>query len=92
MSQHQGTIKRASVTVKNVYCNNIRVSKCNTNDNYIATFSFGTDINVHQLLLHEIKKQYNERSYTVSNKAAMITCDPTIVGKDIRIIDTQPTD
>jgi hypothetical protein len=86
------SIQSNSVAIKNVYCNNIRVSKCNTNDDYIATFNFDADTEVHELLLHEMKKQYNERSYIISNKAVTITCDPMLVGKDTCIIDTQPAD
>lgn len=87
MTSLTNSVNYPVVTIKNVYCDSIRISKCNVNDNYIATFSFNADAGIHGLLLGEVKRQYKETSYMISNLAMAITCDPTIIDKATTVID-----
>jgi hypothetical protein len=87
MTSLTSSVNYPVITVKNVYCDSIRISKCNINDNYIATFAFNADAGIHGLLLGEVKRQYKDTSYIISNLAMAITCDPTIVDKGTTVID-----
>lgn len=80
------------ITVKNVYCDSIRVSKCSINESYIATFTFNPDAGIHGLLLAEVKKQYKETSYVISNLAMAVTCDPTVVDRGTTVVDLDKVD
>jgi hypothetical protein len=92
MTSLTNSVKYPAITIKNIYCDTIRISKCSTNDNYIATFTFNIDAGIHGLLLGEMKKQYRETSYVINSRAIAITCDPTIIDKNLCVIDAQPTD
>lgn len=92
MTSLTSSVNYPVITVKNVYCDTIRISKCNVNDNYIATFTFNADAGIHGLLLSEVKRQYKETSYVISNLAMPITCDPTIIDKATTIIDLDRVD
>jgi hypothetical protein len=92
MTSVMNSVKYDTIKVKNVYCDFIRISKCNINDNYIATFTFNTDAGLHGLLLGEIKKEYRDTSYVLSNIAMAITCDPAIISKDITVLDFERID
>jgi hypothetical protein len=92
MTSVMNSVKYDTIKVKNVYCDFIRISKCNINDNYIATFTFNADAGLHGLLLGEIKKEYRDTSYVLSNIAMAITCDPAIINKDITVLDFERID
>ena len=92
MTSLTSSVSYPVMTVKNVYCDFIRISKCNINDNYIATFTFNADAGIHGLLLGEVKRQYKETSYVISNLAMAITCDPTVIDKGTTVIDLDRVD
>jgi hypothetical protein len=92
MTSVMNSVKYDTIKVKNVYCDFIRISKCNINDNYIATFTFNADAGIHGLLLAEIKRQYKDTSYVISNLAMAVTCDPTVIDKTTTVIDLNRVD
>jgi hypothetical protein len=92
MTSVMNSVKYDTIKVKNVYCDFIRISKCNINDNYIATFTFNADAGLHGLLLGEIKKEYRDTSYVLSNIAMAVTCDPAIINKDTTVLDSERID
>lgn len=92
MTSLTSSVKYPTMIVKNVYCDCIKVNRCNVNDNYIATFTFDVNAGVHGLLLAEVKRQYKESSYVLNNMTMAITCDPTIVEKTTTVIDSERID
>lgn len=92
MASLTDSVKYPAITVNNVYCDTIRISKCNINDGCIATFIFNINAGVHGLLLGEIKKQYRDTSYIINDECLGITCDPAIIGKDICVVMPKVTD